>query len=126
MEYLAIACQIIVGLGILNVWVLRFKKPSPYRGGQAINMTEEFAAYGLPAWSVAFVGVVKVSAAIGLLVGLFIPQAVLPSSLVLAFLMLGAVAWHIKIKDPPAKSMPAATILLLTAFLAFYSNTLQI
>ena len=95
MEYLTIACQIIVGLGILNVWVLRFKKPSPYRGAQAMNMTEEFAAYGLPAWSVALVGVVKISAAIGLLVGLFIPQAVLPSSLVLAFLMLGAVAWHV-------------------------------
>ncbi len=126
MEYLAIACQVIVGLGILNVWVLRFKKPSPYRGGQAKNMTEEFAAYGLPAWSVPLVGVIKVCAAIGLLVGLFIPQAVFPSSLVLALLMLGAVAWHVKIKDPPAKSVPAATILLLTVFLAYYSNTLQV
>ncbi len=37
-------------------------------------MAEEFAAYGLPAWSVGTVGVVKVSAAIGLLVGLFIPK----------------------------------------------------
>jgi hypothetical protein len=89
-------------------------------------MAEEFAAYGLPAWSVGTVGVVKVSAAIGLLVGLFIPQAVFPSSLVLALLMLGAVAWHVKIKDPPAKSVPAATVLLLTAYLAYYSSNLPV
>ena len=121
MKYIAIACQIIVGLGILNVWILRFRKSSPYRGGRAKNIQEEFAAYGLPAWSVGLVGFVKVSAAIGLLVGIFIPQAILPSALVLTVLMLCAVGLHLRIKDPPAKSMPAATVLLLTLFLAYYS-----
>ena len=51
MNTLVQICQIIVALGLLNVWLLRFNKPTAYRGGKAVNLPGEFAAYGLPAWS---------------------------------------------------------------------------
>ena len=34
--------KIIIGLGLLNVWIIRFNKTSSYRGGDAKNMIEEF------------------------------------------------------------------------------------
>ena len=113
MEVLQIILQLIAGLGILNVWLLRRDKPSPYRAGGASNMKEEFAAYGLPAWSVAVVGTLKILCALGLLVGIFLPVLVLPSAALLGVLMLGALAMHLKVKDKPHRSIPALTLLAL-------------
>lgn len=48
MEYIRSIAQLIIALGILNVWLLRFNKATVYRGGGAKNMKQEFAAYGLP------------------------------------------------------------------------------
>ena len=110
-------CQIIVGLGLLNVWLLRRNRPTAYRGGRASNMVEEFAAYGLPAWSCLLVGLLKVAAAICLLTGLLVPVLVFPAAAVVVGLMLGAVAMHIKVQDPPRKSLPALTVLLLSLFI---------
>ena len=112
----AILCilQLVVALGILNVWLIRFSKPSPYRGGNATNMVEEFGEYGLSAPLVWIVGTLKVLAAIGLILGLFVPTLTLPSALLLVFLMTAAVSMHIRIKDKAHKSAPAATILLLS------------
>ena len=126
MDYLAIVCQLIVGFGILNVWGLRFNKHSIYRGGRAKTMQEEFAEYGLPAWSVGVVGFLKIAAAVGLLIGIFLPQTILPSALVLTVLMVVAIAMHLKVKDALVKSFPAACVLLLCLFLAYYSYSLQV
>ena len=43
-------CQVIVALGLLNVWLIRFNKQTEYRGGAANSMKEEFKTYGLPEW----------------------------------------------------------------------------
>ena len=48
MEYLSIAFQLIVGVSILNVWLIQANKATPWRGGSATTIKEEFAAYGLP------------------------------------------------------------------------------
>jgi uncharacterized membrane protein YphA (DoxX/SURF4 family) len=106
-------CQIIVALGLLNVWLLRFNKPTAYRGGKAVNMPGEFAAYGLPAWSCYLVGFLKVASAIALLVGLLYPAPVLPAALIVALLMAGALAMHVKVGDPCKKSVPALSVLVL-------------
>ncbi|TQE96891.1 MAG: DoxX family protein, partial [Spiribacter salinus] len=106
-------------LGILNVWLLRFNKSTPYRGRQASNLKEEFAAYGLPAGSVYVVGVLKVSAAIALLIGIAFPVLVLPAASVMAVLMLGAVGMHFKVKDAPHKFVPASSVLLLCLIVIF-------
>lgn len=106
-------CQIIVGVGLLNVWLLRFNKPTAYRGGTSTTMLGEFAAYGLPAWSCYLVGFLKVASALALLAGLLYPNLVLPAAVVVAVLMIGAVAMHFKVGDPFKKSVPALSVLVL-------------
>lgn len=121
METLRIIAQLFVGLGILNVWLVRFKSKTPFRAGDASNMKEEFAAYGLPGPVMWLVFVVKVAAAVALLIGISLPQLVFPSATAMAILMLVAIAMHIKVKDPAIKSLPASIVLLLSLFLALSS-----
>ena len=112
-----IACQIAAALGLLNVWLLRSNRATPYRGGAARSMREEFAAYGLPAWSVAAVGGLKVGAALALLAGLWYPVLVRPAAVVVGVLMVGALAMHRKVRDPLTKYVPAAVMLTLAVVL---------
>ncbi len=110
---LIIICQIVAAAGLLNVWLLRANRATEYRGADAKNMREEFAAYGLPAWMVAVVGVLKVGAALALIVGIWYRLLVLPAALLICVLMLGALAMHVRIHDPLRKSAPAAGMLAL-------------
>lgn len=119
MELLHTLCQLAIGLGILNVWFLRSKRKTSYRGGGAASLKEEFAAYGLPGWMFVVVGILKVGAALALLAGVFLPDLVKPAAIVMAGLMGGAVVMHVKVKDPAEKSLPAATLLLLSLVLIF-------
>ena len=91
----------------------------PYRGGAAANMLEEFAAYGLPAWSCYLVGFLKVASAFALLAGLLYPAVVLPAAIIIAVLMAGAVAMHLKVGDPFMKSLPALSVLILSGIIAY-------
>ncbi len=106
--------QIAVAAGLLNVWLLRFQRSTPYRGGGARSMREEFAAYGLPEWFRYVIGTLKVGSALCLIAGLWLPFLVFPSALLIAILMLGALAMHLKIRDPLKKSVPALVMLALT------------
>jgi hypothetical protein len=90
MRLLVIACQLVVALGIFNVWVLRPAK-APFRGGNARNIREEFKVYGLPGWFTVVIGVLKLSLATLLLAGLWFPTLTRPAAIGLAVLMLGAV-----------------------------------
>ena len=106
--------EIVVALGLLNVWLIRAQWATAYRGGDAKNIKEEFAAYGLPAWFCYLVGVLKVGSAILLLAGILIPSLQLPAAIMISALMLGAVSMHAKISDPVIKSVPAALMLLMS------------
>ena len=114
METLVQICQIVVGCGLLNVWLLRFNKATAYRGGKASSMLEEFAAYGLPAWSCYLVGFLKVASAFALLAGLLYPVLILPAASIVAALMAGAIVMHLKVADPFKKSLPAISLLALS------------
>jgi hypothetical protein len=107
--------QVIVAFGLLNVWILRFKKKTPFRGGAAASMSEEFRVYGLPHWALMVVGTLKVGIAVALIAGLRIPELVPPATILLAVLMIGALVMHIKVKDPLVKSLPALAMLIMTA-----------
>ena len=109
--------QVILALGLFNVWLLRTGKATNYRGGQAKNLKEEFATYGLPPFMYFLVGGLKILCAIALLVGLWVPAAVVPAAGVLAVLMLGALAMHIKVGDPISKSVPAFCMLAMSTAL---------
>lgn len=114
MDILIKAFQIIVALGLLNVWLLRRNRSTEYRTGNAQDMKQEFAAYGLSGTFMWLICGLKVLAAAALLIGLFIPSLVAPAAALLVILMLGAIAMHIKAKDPLKKSLPAASILVLS------------
>jgi len=119
MHTLHIICQLIIGLGILNVWFLRSGKSTSYRGGNASSLKEEFAAYGLPGWMFIVIGILKVGAALALLAGIFLPELVKPAAMLMAALMAGAIVMHLKVKDPAQKSLPAAIMLALSLVLIF-------
>lgn len=117
MDMIRIVLQLIIGLGILNVWLLRPGKASVWRGGDATNMKTEFAAYGLPEPVMYLVGFLKIGSACLLLAGIWLPGLILPGAAGMTVLMLAAVAMHLKVKDPLKKSLPAGTLLVLSVAL---------
>ena len=122
LHLLAMVLQVVVSLGLLNVWLVRSGLKTPYRGSNAASLKDEFKAYGLPFWFFCFIGILKVGAALILLLGLWLPSLVLPAALTVVFLMLGALAMHIKIGDPWLKSMPAVIMLLLSLSLCLLTS----
>ncbi len=97
-------------LWLLNVWFNRFNKDTGYRGGDATNMREEFEEYGLSETTMYAVGATKVSLAILMLIGLFVPKIARPASIGLATMMLGAIGMHVKVKDPLKRAIPAISV----------------
>lgn len=114
MEYIIIAAKVVIFISIINVWFLRFNKKTPYRGGNATNMKEEFASYGLNESMVYIIGGLKVLSALALVISIWIPQIALPAASLMALLMVGAIVMHLKIKDDLSKSVPALSFLLLS------------
>lgn len=106
--------QLVVGLGLLNVWLLRSKSATEYRGGDAQTLKEEFQAYGLPDVAFYVVGILKISAGIVLLAGLWLDLPVRLAAGIVALLMVGALAMHVKVGDPLKRSVPAALMLLMS------------
>ena len=113
MEILKIILQLIVGLGILNVWLLRFNKNTSYRGANAESMKEEFKAYGLPETMIYIVGFIKVALALMLIAGIWIESLVDPAAIGMTVMMLGAIIMHLKIKDTFKQTLPALTLLIV-------------
>ena len=113
--------QIIVAAGLLNVWLFRYSKETVYRGQSAKNLKEEFAAYGLPEWFHYFIGFLKIGSALALIFGLWNHQVALAGASLISVLMLGAIAMHIKVKDPLKKSVPAV-LMLLMSIVIIYGN----
>ena len=107
--------QLVVGLGLLNVWLLRSKSATAYRGGGATSLQEEFAVYGLPSAAFYAVGALKITSAVVLIAGVWLPLPVTLAAGVVAALMVGALLMHIKVGDPVKKAVPATLMLALSA-----------
>jgi hypothetical protein len=119
MDSFLIALKLIVALGILNVWLLRSGKATAYRGKQAQTLREEFAVYGLPTPVFYFIGFLKISFALALLVSLWLPSLAQPAAIGMATLMLGAFIMHLKVQDPLRKAVPSLAVLALCLAIAF-------
>ncbi len=117
LDYFEIALKLIIGLSVLNVWVLRSGQSTQWRGGNAKNMKEEFATYGLPVWFMTVIGTLKVLLSVGLIASIWYPMLELYSAGGIAVLMLGAVGMHLKVSDPLKKSFPAALFLVLSGII---------
>lgn len=113
--YVVYAFQIIIAIGLINVWLLRFNKSTKYRGGDATNMVDKFATYGLPKWFMYLVGAGKIFIAVLMIIGFWMPAVIYPASVLLVLLMIGAISIHIKVRDPFIKLLPA-TLMFLMAF----------
>jgi hypothetical protein len=117
MEWLSLTnlLQIVVGLGLLNVWLVRGGSSTSYRGGKAQTLQQEFAAYGLPGFAFYLVGALKIGAAVVLLAGVWMALPVREAAALVAALMIGAIAMHVKVSDPLMKSLPAVLMLAMSA-----------
>ena len=113
--------QLVIAIGLINVWLLRFNKATEYRGGDAKNMKEEFIAYGLPIWLMYLVGAMKIAIAIMLVLSFWVEQLLLYNLIALASLMIAALMMHVKVKDPIKKSYPALSILLMIALIMYFT-----
>jgi uncharacterized membrane protein YphA (DoxX/SURF4 family) len=105
--------QVVVGLGLLNVWLLRSRSATNYRGRSAMTLKQEFAAYGLPPVAYFIVGTLKVVAGVVLIASLWMPMPARLAAVVVAGLMIGALVMHAKVKDPMLKFVPAAAMLVM-------------
>ncbi|NEV93362.1 DoxX family protein [Psychroflexus sp. YR1-1] len=121
MDTLILIFKVVIALGILNVWLLRFNKQTEWRGAAAGNMNEEFTKYGLPVWLVPVIGFLKLGFATLLIISIFNDGYNLGfiGAVGMGILMIGAIAMHIKINDPLKRSLPAFLMLVMSAFIAF-------
>ena len=124
-ENLPLILQLIISVGLINVWLFRFNKVTQYRGGGANNMKEEFQAYGLPIWLMYVVGFLKIAIAIMLIVSIWIKELLEYNLWLLSVLMFGAVLMHLKVKDPIKKSYPALSILFMIALILYLLSLYQ-
>tara|TARA_B100001758_G_scaffold207365_1_gene188466 strand:+ start:6036 stop:6404 length:369 start_codon:yes stop_codon:yes gene_type:complete len=113
MTTISIILNLFIAVTLLNVWLIRFNKPTIYRGGNSNSMVEEFFTYGLPKWFMYVVGSIKVIIAILLILGIWFASLNLYCYISLSILMLGAIMMHLKVKDKIIKSVPAISILTL-------------
>ena len=108
--------QVVLSFGLINVWIIRFHKPTEYRGGNARTMKEEFAVYGLPQQALYIVGGLKLIAAALFIIGIWLPLVIAPTAAVVGILMIGAIFMHLKVRDPMIRFVPAASVFLLCLF----------
>ncbi len=119
MELFIQILQGIVGLSILNVWLLQYNKATRWRGGNATTILEEFNAYGLPAWFCYVIGTLKVVLAIMLIAAIWYPDIKLVAASGLALLLAGSISMHFRINDPLIKSFPAALFMIMCLIIIF-------
>jgi len=117
MDYITLAFQILVPLGIFNVWLLRSAKLTTYRGRNSRTLREEFTVYGLNARVFYVVGFLKLTSAVCILLGFLYPPLLPVGAAVMTTLMLGALAMHFKVKDEAVKSLPASLMLVMSVWL---------
>lgn len=101
MGVIAIVLQVVLGLAFLGAG------GSKLAGAQ--QMIEDFDRFGYPRWFMYFTGAVEITGALAVLVGIFVPVLAVLGGLLLAATMVGAVATHLRMKDPGSKIAPPAT-----------------
>lgn len=117
-EIFVITLKLIVGLSLLNVWLIQPKKATKWRGGNAKTLIEEFEVYGLSKNMYYIIGFLKVVLSLLLLASIWFHEITGYVSSGLALLLFGSIVMHIKIKDPLFKSIPAFIFLLMNILIA--------
>ncbi len=108
MHALVVFLQVFVAASIFFVWGVRYA-----------NIIEEFKQYRLPDWLRDFVGILKVTFATCLLVGIGRPRGAIVGGVGIALLMAAALVTHLRVKNPLLKILPSATLLVLALVIAY-------
>ena len=122
MKYLKQILVLFVSIAVLNVWLIRFNNATIYRGGDAANMLEEFIVYGFDKSFLYLIGALKISAALGLIIGLFYKKLIIPCAGVIGGVMVGAVVMHYMVSDEIHKFFPAGLMLVCCLSIIFISK----
>lgn len=121
MDTVVMGLQIIIALVIFAVWIFRPSLNTNYRAGNAQNIFEEFAVYGLPKWSVYAVGATKLSLAFMLVIGIWYTHLVQFAVMAMGILMAGALVCHLKTRgDPLSRATPASLMLAMCALVLYF------
>lgn len=104
---MTIVLQALVAASIFFVWVVRYD-----------NIIQEFRQYGLPDWLRDLVGILKLTFALLLLLGIQRASLAVIGSLGIAGLMGCAFVMHLRVKNPVFKMLPSLTLLLLSLIIA--------
>ncbi len=107
MQNLTIGLQALVVASVFFVWTVRYQ-----------NIVEEFKHYGLPDWLRDLVGILKITLALLLLIGIERQPFAVAGGLGIAALMGCAVATHLRVKNPVSKMLPALTLLVIALIIA--------
>lgn len=110
METISILAQLIVALSVIIVWVFRYE-----------NIVLEFKQYDLSSLVRNAVGASKIALATVLILGIWYQEFLIPASLLMAFLMLSAQYFHMKVKNPFMKFIPSFVLLVLCLFIAAFN-----
>ena len=119
-DELVMALQITIAVVIIAVWIFRPRLDTNFRAGDATNIVEEFAIYGLPKWSVYVIGVTKLTLASLLVLGIWYSSLVQFAALGMGVLMAGAVTCHLKTKGDPLSRATPASLMLVMCVVVFY------
>jgi hypothetical protein len=115
-DYIDLIIKTIILISILNVWLVKYDKPSRWRGGGADSLQQEFYKYGLSKTMFYIVGFIKIALAIILFVSAFFMSDLLEpiGAYGMAIMMLGAIIMHVRISDPISRNLPAFIFLILS------------
>ena len=120
MDELVMVLQITIAVVIIAVWIFRPRLETDFRAGNAKNIVEEFAIYGLPKWSVYVIGATKLTLASLLVLGIWYSSLVQFAALGMGVLMAGAVTCHLKTKGDPLSRATPASLMLVMCVVVFY------
>ncbi len=113
MHDLAISLQALVAASVFFVWVVRYA-----------NIVHEFQEYRLPDWLRDLVGILKLTFALMLLIGIERAQFAVIGGIGIALLMGGAFATHLRVKSPVFKILPCLILMFLSLVIAWINYRL--
>jgi amino acid transporter len=102
------ALKIIAAVSVYFVWVVRYD-----------NIKKEFQSYNLPKMFRDLVGILKISFTV--MLQFENNNLIMVGSLGIVVLMLGAVATHVRMKNPAKDMLPAITMLSIGLIIFLYT-----
>ena len=99
MLLLSAALQVALAVSVFYVWGLNYA-----------TITAEWPEYGLPDWVRVVTGIAKLSAAVLLIIGTWVPMYIVPAALLMGAFMSAALLLHVRNRDSLEDTLPSAVL----------------